>query len=162
MGRRNAPVIQYCRIGLAEDRFAHASIVGMPDPLTPQDRLLHLEELERLRQTLFRRRTPAQCFIAQEEVIAPRTLRRVNVETHHPTRDLLRGGLKFELHFPAAPALHWISVEHCGGDDYWIFANFNTLDKPDSRFTRLSLTVPYEGLEQRFLMSIGTLLKESR
>jgi hypothetical protein len=132
----------------------------MSEPLTEQERRLHLLELEKLRQELFKRRTPEQCFIAEEWVVAPLVFGLVDLKTNCPIRNLLRGGFKFELHFPETPRLHWIQVQHWEDDRYWLATSFNQVDQPLSRYTRFSLTVPFERLERKFLRCIGTMLKE--
>jgi hypothetical protein len=100
------------------------------------------ERLEKLRREIFKRRTPQQCFIAQESEIYR--------------------GLEFELHFPSRSQQHWIEITHWEGDRYWLVASFNSVDRPLARYTRLSLTVSFEDLEQWFLRCIGMMLKESR
>lgn len=97
--------------------------------------------LQKLRWELFKRRTPAQCFIAQEQEI--------------------RGGFTFELHFPDCPSIRWIEVKEWEGDRYLLCGFFNTVTNPDGRYTRFAATFAFEQLEREFLQLIGLLLKES-
>lgn len=128
--------------------------------LTTHERQLHLEELERLRRVLFRRRTPEQCFIIQESVVEPSATIRPNLDPKRRTRMLLRGGLKFELCFPKDRSRRWIQVQHWDGDRYWLTSRFNTVERPLACYTGLSFTVSIEDLERQFLRCIGVMLKE--
>lgn len=98
--------------------------------------------LQKLRLELFRRRTPAQCFIVEEQEI--------------------RGGLTFNLHFPDCPSIRWIEVKHWEGDRYLLCGFFSTQSNPLGRYTRFAVTFSFEQLEREFLKLIGLMLKESR
>lgn len=95
----------------------------------------------KLRWELFKRRSPAQCFIVEEHEI--------------------RGGLTFELHFPKAKALRWIEVKHWEGEQYLLCGFFSTQSNPLGRYTRFAATFAFEQLEREFLKLIGLMLKES-
>lgn len=97
--------------------------------------------LQKLRWELFKRRTPAQCFIAQEQEI--------------------RGGFMFEVHFPDCPSIRWIEVKEWEGDRYLLCGFFNTIANPDGRYTRFAATFAFGELEREFLKLIGLMLKES-
>lgn len=129
-------------------------------PVTAREKQLHLEELERLRTVLFRRRTPSQCFIVQESVVEPSVTVLWTPDTHRPIRSLLRGGWKFELRLPQSQSTNWIQVQHWDSDRYWLTMSFAPADRPTAHYTTFSFTTALGELERQFLRCIGMVLKE--
>lgn len=98
--------------------------------------------LQKLRWELFKRRTPEECFIAEEKEI--------------------RCGFMFELHFPEAKVLRWIEVKQWEGDHFLLCGFFATAANPQGIYTRFANSFPFEDLEREFLRLIALMLKESR
>ena len=98
------------------------------------------ERLEKARREIFKRRTPEQCFVAQES------------EDH--------GVLSFELHFPGSRTLCWIGVQHWERDRYWLTGSLNMVGRPMARYTRFSCVYPFERLEREFLDWLDLIRKE--
>lgn len=130
--------------------------------LTPDDMARHARDVARLRRCLFQRRTPAECFVFDAEVIvAPSVYVLFDLVSGKPTRNLALGGLEYKIVFPHAQAPRWITVQHCRGELYWLHAKFH-----DSRklvdYTRFSLTVPLEIVGRNFLSRIDEMAAECK
>jgi hypothetical protein len=127
-------------------------------PLLPTEEQLHLDELAKLRQHLFRRRTPVQCWIVSETVIEPHAQTMRHLHNNQSYRVLSKGGLQFELKFPIDRGPRWVSVQHWDGDNYSLYACIGKIDSP-ARYGQYSLTVEWNRLEPRFLEIIAQLKK---
>jgi hypothetical protein len=125
--------------------------------LTEADWASHRQEIQNLRSHLFKNRSPASLYIRGEaDPIAPSVV--VTWYPEPPTRTLLRGGLRFTLHFPGAAGPSQYSVQHWNHDLYWMHARY--VDHRGASYSRFSLTEPFDRVPQRFAITIDTMARE--
>jgi hypothetical protein len=125
--------------------------------LTPADWKLHKQELALLQAHLFKHRSPKSLYVAGDAIaIAPSVV--VCWYPPPPQRTLLKGGLKFRLHFPGAHGPSWCSVQHWHDDRYWIHANY--VDHRGASYSRFSLTRPFEQLPGELAACVDTMARE--
>ena len=125
--------------------------------LTAADRALHELELEMLRAQLFRDHTPQSLYIiAEPGVIAPSVL--VCWYPEPPRRTLLKGGLRFQVHFPGAYGPAEFCVQHWIEDSYWLRASY--VDHRGAAYNRFSLTRSLRELSGGFVKCVQEMERE--
>jgi hypothetical protein len=125
--------------------------------LTAADRALHELEHEMLRKQLFRDHTPQSLYIITEpEVIAPSVL--VCWYPEPPKRTLLKGGLRYQVHFPGAYGPAEFSVQHWIEDRYWLSASY--VDYRGAAINRFSLTRSLRDLPGGFVKCVREMERE--
>jgi hypothetical protein len=128
-----------------------------PQELTEADWALHRQEIGELRAHLFRDRSPQSLYVIGEaDSIAPSVV--VVWYPEPPKRTLLRGGLRFKLHFPGAHGLSHCSIQHWSDDLYWLHAGY--VDYRGASYSRFSLTVAHGRLPGCFVASVETMARE--
>jgi hypothetical protein len=125
--------------------------------LTVVDWGIHERELETLRTELFRDHTPQSLYIIGEpEVIAPSVV--VCWYPEPPRRTLLKGGLRYQVHFPGAYGPSQFSIQHWAEDRYWLSASY--VDYRGATYTRFSLTRSLRELPGGFVTCIKDMERE--
>jgi hypothetical protein len=125
--------------------------------LTPADWALHHRELQLLRAHLFRDHTPQSLHVVGEpRPIAPSVV--VTWYPEPPRRALLKGGVRYQLHFLGADGAAQISVEHWNEDRYSLHASYTT--HSGATYTRFSLTRTFDELPECFVGCIKTMEQE--
>jgi hypothetical protein len=125
--------------------------------LTAADWALHRQEIQELRTHLFRDRSAESLYVTGDaDTIAPSVV--VVWYPEPPKRALLRGGLRFKLHFPGAHGLSHYAVQHWSDDLYWLHARY--VDHRGASYSRFSLTVPYGRVPHYFATGVETMAHE--
>ena len=125
--------------------------------LTPAEWAIHHRELQLLRSHLFRDRTPQSLHIVGEpQPIPPSVV--VCWYPEPPRRTFLKGGLRYQMHFPGAHGPAQISVEHWAENRYWLHSS--SVAARGAVYSRFSLTRPFDRLPSCFVECVETMAHE--